>query len=656
MSPEFASEISREHAASHLAAIVQASEDAIISKTLDGHVLTWNAAAERVYGYTAAEARGQSMTFLLPPDRPYEEAEILERIGRGERVEHFETVRVRKGGERIHVSITISPIRGRDGTVIGASHIARDVTERKRAEAMLRESEEKLRAYLESASQGVLTVGTGGTIELVNAKVEEMFGYKRAELIGKPLELLVPERHRAIHVHHRADYFGNPRSRPMGPSLDLAGLRKDGTEFPVEIALSFVASKDGPLAIAFINDITERRRVEQQLRHTQKLESMGVLAGGVAHDFNNLLTGILGNTSLALESLSTNHPARAALRSALAASERAADLTKQLLAYAGKGRFITGPVDISRLIQEIGELIQTSIPKTVQLRFDPAKDLPAVDADASQIQQLIMNLVINGAEAIGEEKHGTVLITTGVQEVDEAYIQTTTGPQGEITPGTYVTLEVHDTGCGMDEATLSRIFDPFFTTKFTGRGLGLAAAQGIVRGHKGTLKVYSQPGQGSTFKVLLPASRKQQPHHIHVPGATELAGEATVLVIDDEQIVRQTAKSMLERYGYTVLLAENGKEGVDLFRVAGHKIALIILDMTMPVMSGEETLRNLKLLNPRLPVVLSSGYNEIEAIRRFTGKGLAGFIQKPYSSVQLAKAVKAAMDGTQATHFSADED
>lgn len=629
-----------EHAASHLAAIVEASEDAIISKTLESRVLTWNSAAERIYGYSAEEARGRHMTFLLPADRPDEETAILQRIRRGERVEHFETTRRRKDGRLIDVSITISPIRDDQGAIIGASHIARDITERKTAETLLRDSEAKLRAFLESASQGVITVNAKGRIDLVNAKVEEIFGYSRDELGGHSLEILIPPRFREAHVGHLAEYFAHPRSRPMGARLELAGLRKDGTEFPVDIALSYVSSNEGILAIAFVNDITERKKVEEQLWHTQKLESLGVLAGGVAHDFNNLLTGILGNTSLALELLPTNHRSREMLQNSLVASERAADLTRQLLAYAGKGRFVTELIDLSRLVREISQLIQTSIPRSVQLRLDLAANLPNVEADASQIQQLIMNLVINGAEAIGETENGTVSVTTGVQEVDHAYIRSTLGPKEEVSPGNYVTLEVHDSGCGMDERTLSRIFDPFFTTKFLGRGLGLAAAQGIVRGHKGAMKVYSEPGKGSTFKVIFPTSGKQAVQTTERPSAEALTGNATILVIDDEPVVRQTAKSMLERYGYTVLVAENGKEGVDLFRIIADKVALVILDMSMPVMSGEETLRNLKLINPQVVVMLSSGFNEVEAIRRFTGKGLAGFIQKPYSMAELAERVK----------------
>ena len=503
--------------ASYFALLVEASEDAIISKTLDGRVITWNLAAERIYGYSATEAKGRLMTFLLPPDRPDEEAEIMRQITQGMRVDHFETVRLRKDGREIDVSITISPIRDHTGAIVGASHIARD--------------------------------------------------------------------------------------------------------------------------------ITDRKLIENQLRQTQKLESLGVLAGGVAHDFNNLLTGILGNTSLALESLSTDHPAHGALRSAMTASERAADLTRQLLAYAGKGKFVTDAVNLSSLVGEISQLIQTSIPKSVQLRLDLAKDVPNIEADSSQLQQLIMNLVINGAEAIGEGNTGIVLVTTGTQVVDEAYLMTTLGPKDEVPEGVYVTLEVHDTGCGMDEETQARIFDPFFTTKFTGRGLGLAAARGIVLGHKGTLKVYSQAGRGSTFKVLLPATEKLPNSFMRRARSEGLAGSATVLVIDDEPIVRQTAKAMLERYGYTVLLAENGKEGVDLFRVTADRIDLVILDMTMPVMSGEETLRNLRLIRTDVTVLLSSGYNEVEAIRRFTGKGLAGFIQKPYSAVDLAETVKAAFQG-----------
>ncbi|HXJ38626.1 MAG TPA: PAS domain S-box protein [Bryobacteraceae bacterium] len=507
--------MSQEQAVWHLAAIVESSEDAIISKTLDGIVLTWNAGAERLYGYSAAEAKGQSMSFLLPPDRPDEEREILERVKRGERVEHFETARIRKDGRRIDVSLTISPIRDREGNITGASHIARDIT-------------------------------------------------------------------------------------------------------------------DG-------------KRFKEQLLQTAKLESLGVLAGGVAHDFNNLLVGILGNASLALETLSPNNPSRTMIRDILDASERASLLTRQLLAYAGKGRFIVEPINLSGLVREISNLVQTSIPKAAQLRLELQEDLPMIEGDAGQLHQLVMNLVINGAEAIGPDQNGTLLVTTGVQDVDDAYLKTTFSPV-EIQPGKYVTLEVHDTGCGMDESTIQRIFDPFFTTKFTGRGLGLAAVQGIVRGHRGALKVYSTPGRGTTFKVLLPCTDQSQLKSPHTPGEQLLGGTATILVIDDEPIIRRTTKSMLEHYGYTVVVAESGKEGVDLFNVLTDRVSLVLLDMTMPVMNGEETLRHLKTSRPDVKVILSSGYNEVEAIQRFSGKGLVGFIQKPYSATALAEKVKMALE------------
>ena len=371
------SEISDEHAVAHLAAVVEASEDAIISKTLDGYVLTWNRAAERIYGYSAEEAKGRPMTFLLPPDRPDDEAEILGKIRRGERVEHVETVRVRKDGQPITVSITISPIRDYAGTIVGASHIARD--------------------------------------------------------------------------------------------------------------------------------ITQRKRIEERLRYTQHLEILGVLAAGIAHNFNNLLTPVLGNTSLALSVLPANDPNRERLREVLAAGERAADLTQQLLAYAGKGKWLVEWIDVSEAIRGIVEMMEGTIPQTVQLRVDLARELPRVKADPSQIQQLILILLTNSIEAIGKGNRGTILINTALQEIDGA--NRDVGLTEELAPGTYISIAVHDSGCGMDQATLSRVFDPFFTTKFLGRGLGLAAAQGIVRSHRGVLTVDSQLGAGSTFKVLLPTQQ-----------------------------------------------------------------------------------------------------------------------------------------------------
>jgi PAS domain S-box-containing protein len=634
------------HAGLDLAAIVEGSEDAIISKDLHSVVLTWNAGAERIYGYSAAEAKGRPMSFLLPVDRSHEEDEILDNIKQGVRVEHFETVRVRKNGRQIYVSLTISPIRDGDA-IIGASHIARDIGAQKKSASLLRDSEAKLRAFLETASQGIVIVGAKGAIQLVNARAEEMFGYGRLELIGAELGMLIPEAYRAKHVDRCGSFFASPRTRPMGDGLDIFGRHKDGTEFPAEIALSFISSDEGPIAMAFVNDIGERKRSEVHFRETQKLESIGVLAGGVAHDFNNLLTGILGNTSLALEILPAHHSARELLINAMTASERAADLTRQLLAYAGKGRFIIEPIDLSVLIQGIAPLLTGSIPKTVQLRLDLADNLPYVDADSSQIQQIVMNLVINGAEAIGENRTGTVLVTTRLQDVGDAYTASMIGRDKELPPGPYVTMEIQDNGCGMDNATLSRIFDPFFTTKFTGRGLGLAAVQGIVRGHKAALTVSSVQGQSSAFKLFFPVTRKRPV--IDVPGAAAAVGEAltghtTILFIDDEQTVLNVGKRTLEKYGYTVVVAENGQNGVDLFRANADKISLIILDMTMPVMSGQETFRNLKLIAPAAKVLLSSGYDQSEAVRRFAGKGLIGFLQKPYSSIVLAQSVKAALD------------
>jgi PAS domain S-box-containing protein len=613
----------------HLAALVESSEDAIISKTLEGVILTWNTGAERVYGYPAAEAVGRPMALLLPEDRASEETEILERIRRGERVEHFETVRRAKSGELIEVSLTISPIRDRSGQIAGASHIARSITDRKRLDERL----ERFAALVDSSEDAIVSKTVEGIILTWNKGAERMYGYPAAEVAGRPMTLLLPE----DRADEEAEVLERIRRGERVEHFETVRRTKSGELIEVSLTISPIHDKNGLIigASHVARNITDRKRLDEQMWHAQKLESLGVLAGGVAHDFNNLLTGILGNASLALETLSPNNPARPMLREVLTASERAAHLTRQLLAYAGKGRFVIEPVNLSGLVREISGLIQTSIAKNVQLRLDLRDDVPLIQADSSQLQQIVMNLVINGAEAIGEDANGTVLVTTGIQNVDEQYLLSML-EVSELAPGRYISLEVHDSGCGMDEPTLCRIFDPFFTTKFTGRGLGLAAVQGIVQGHKGALKVYSRPGSGTTFKVLFPATEElaepKPAPALHLRGKGEL-----ILVVDDEEIIRRTAKAMLERYGYTVVVADNGKEGVDLFSVLGDKVAAVLLDMTMPVMNGEEALRHMKMINPDIRVVLSSGYNEVEAIRRFTGKGIAGFIQKPYSSAGLAE-------------------
>jgi len=382
----------------------------------------------------------------------------------------------------------------------------------------------------------------------------------------------------------------------------------------------------------------ERGKLEAHLREVQKLESLGVLAGGIAHDFNNLLMAILGNADLTLLSLSPVSPARPNVEEIVRASQRAAELCRQMLAYSGKGRFIVGPYDLSEIVREMSQMLEVSISKKATLRYFFGQDLPLVNVDSTQIRQIIMNLITNASESLGD-RSGFISVSTGFLNCDRTYLSESY-LDDKLPEGKYVYLEVSDTGCGMDAETRSRIFDPFFTTKFTGRGLGLAAVLGIVRGHKGALKVYSEPGKGTTFKILLPtlewSPNDREP--VLEPSAP-LPDSGTVLLVDDDPLVREVGEKMLVKLGFQVLTAADGREGLEVFRTHKEAIDCVLLDLTMPKMDGEEAFQELSRLKSDVKVILSSGYNEQNVIQQFAGNGPAGFIQKPYTLTTLREAL-----------------
>ena len=543
-------------------------------------------------------------------------------------------------GGNMTLLVNCVPLLRPDGGMRGALCTWADVTSIRKMQKALASSETRLRRLFDSPIIGVIS-GDEASILEANQAFLTMLGYSAEDLANggvKWSEITPPE-----YLHLDARAIMQLSATGFAEQFEKEYIAKDGRRVPVLIGAAACAGDDWAPWIAWVLDRSEHLKMEGRLRDAAKLESIGLLAGGIAHDFNNILTSILGNTSLAREALAPDHAAHGLLESAIHATERAADLTRQLLDYAGKGSVVVRPLNLSVLAREISQLIRTSVPRHVEMELRLAPDLPPVEGDATQLLQLIMNLVINGAEAVGEAP-GKVSVVVECMHAEAAWLHGA-GLDGDLSPGEYVSLEVRDTGCGMDQATQERIFDPFFTTKFTGRGLGLAAAQGIVRGHKGGIRVKSTPGNGSLMQVLLPVSRNTVVV-VKDTGQTVVArGTGTVLVVDDEESVREVTRASLERYGYTVLVAAGGKDAIEIYRGLFYSISMVMLDLTMPAMSGEVTMGNLMAINPRAKILLTSGFDDPEPSGGFAGRGPAGFIQKPYSAAALAVKVREILDG-----------
>ena len=516
-----------------------------------------------------------------------------------------------------------------------------ETTDYHRAREALSHSEKRLRHTLDALPDIVYELTLDGTIVYANQSASDHLDIPLDEVGRLTLDDLLPREDREKALSLMADMMvtGHTRTRSR---YNL--LKPDGSLVPVEAHAILIERENGrPSVLGIARDITERlkrederKRLDSQIQKTQRLQSLRVLAGGLAHDFNNLLVVVLGNAAMAKNDLPDVSPLRKHLERVEAAARRAAGLTEQMLAYAGQGQTANEAVDLSVTVEEMSKLLGVSLTRGQEIVWESDGTQPQIQGDPGQIRQLLMNLVTNAAEA-SESRDAKITIKTGTTELQRKELATTYVDDG-LPAGSYAYLEIRDKGCGMDEATKARMFEPFFTTKFTGRGLGLAASLGILRSHGGAVRVDSAPGEGTRITVYLPSI---QPGYAlpamegHAGRIQKSSGGGTVLVVEDQQPVLDIAKEILQSAGYQVLTAMNGREGLEVLKQKDHSISVVLLDLLMPHMDGEETLQRMLELRPDLPIVVSSGYSHKEAAHRFAVEGLADYIKKPYDPATL---------------------
>jgi two-component system, cell cycle sensor histidine kinase and response regulator CckA len=612
-------------------------------KPCDYRFLEINPAFEQMTGMRAADVVGKTVKEIMPQIEDYwiDTYGNVTLTGKPARIENYS-----KELNKWYEVVAFCP------RLMQFAVIFQDVTERKEMVQAIQESEERFRQLAENV-EAVFWIGSPDWQQIfyLSPAYEQVWGRTRESLYAEPLSWIdtVFEEDRAKVIADIEDKVANRIPKADFPEYRIH--RPDGSMRWIQARAYPILDAEGNIyRIAGIaTDITEkkeanreREQLEAQMQHAQKLESLGVLAGGIAHDFNNLLMGILGNADLALNDVPDSSPIRASLDDIINASRKAADLCRQMLAYSGKGQFIVEELNVNEVVQEIGHLLSVSVSKKAVLQYALADAVPAVRADSSQLRQVIMNLITNASEAIGDID-GVIAVTTSVQYCSESFLNATYINEGQA-PGNYVCLEIRDTGCGMDETTVRNIFDPFYTTKFTGRGLGLAAVLGIIRGHRGALSVDSSPGKGTDFKIFLPALETPAPPvQPKTNNGDDWYPTGTILLVDDETTVLQVGQRMLKKVGFSVESAENGQDAVELFQKQHENLTAVVLDLAMPKMNGIETFHAMQKINANVPVLLSSGYDESEVLQQYDTSGLAGFIQKPYRINDLKAILKAVL-------------
>ena len=608
---------------------LELAHDPVFAALRDARLCYANGAACRLLGYTREEMLTLSIPQLdpnFPMDRWDAHWEELVRIGG----QVIESAHRRKDGTLVPVEITITLVDHEGATCLFA--YVKDITERRRIQEQLEQAERRLRAILRHSPAVIYQLDPDGRFLLSEGQGLAGIGLQPGQVVGlSALDL----------------YAGDPEL--------VAGLRQalagqvsrtlswvEGKAFDNFITPVFDAQGKLECVIGIATDITDRKLAEDAQRQAQKLESLGILAGGIAHDFNNLLTAIMGNLNLAQGQAGEYSSARPYLDKVEHAVLKAADLSRQMLAYSGKGHFVVKPRDLNAIIMEMTGLLAASLSKKIHLELHLAPDLPLFKADGAQIQQVVLNLITNAAEAIGNEE-GRIAITTRHALLDREVLGT--GFPGQpLEAGNYLSLMVADTGCGMEAAVRPRIFDPFFTTKAAGRGLGLSAMLGILKGHKAGIRIQSEVGQGTTFELFFPALGEGETLEEQQAARKERRLAGTVLLVDDEEIILDSTAPALEAMGFRVVKARDGVQALETFLAMGPELALVLMDLSMPRMDGSTAFLAMRRARPEVPVVLTSGYDRQEATEDLLAQGLAGFVQKPYRIKDLARELGRVLD------------
>jgi two-component system cell cycle sensor histidine kinase/response regulator CckA len=632
-----------------LETLIDAIPDPLFFKDKEGRTVLFNRASLELFGRTAEAYFGKTVFDLSIPRDFAEQYARDDRdvIESGLPIVNREEPYQRKDGSNGWFLTSKFPLRDPEGRISGIVGICRDITGRKEEQRKLEEERAFLETLIHATDTGFVVVDQLGRVLDANAEYVRMTGHGSTSDIRNRNVVewtALHDQERSAAAVAACGQSGQTRQ------LEIDYVWPDGKLQPVEINARMIDTGEGRRIVSLCRDIAGRRAAERdrldlenKMREAQKLESLGVLAGGIAHDFNNLLTAVLGGASLVAADLPPGSPLLAEVEQIETAAARAAELCKQMLAYSGKGRFVLQRLELSQLVSESTELLHLSVRKNAELTLELTPNLPPLLADSTQIQQIIMNLVINASEAVGDEG-GTVRVRTGLMNADAAYLASTHPPSG-LAPGPYVYLEVSDNGCGMDAEVCARIFDPFFTTKFTGRGLGLAAVLGIVRGHRGALRVDTERGWGTTFRVLLPpAEGKIEPTRPKQQTETQWRGSGTVLLVDDEESVRKATEKMLIHMGFEVRIAVDGEDGLEQFRGDPSAFRLVLLDLTMPRLDGEKTLHAIRELQPDIRVLMMSGFTEQEVAARFDADRPDGFLEKPFRLTTLRDKVRAVIE------------